>query len=112
MTAKAFRVEADEAGIKDLMNGPGVGEILTGAAQTAAEKIKRRAPFGRAFFDYFRSVRWVAAKPGPDGMEAAVGVDSPGWHLPEYGTANYPATAPIRRGVEEAGIRLETKGPR
>lgn len=94
-----FRFTRDEAGIRDVLEGPGVATALNDAAGKMRERIQRYAPKG--FMGYWKSVRYVPAKPGPDGLEAAAGVDSPVWHLPEYGTANYPARAPIRKAARE-----------
>lgn len=106
-----FRFELDASGVDEVVNGRGVAEHLTAIAADARTKIQRRAPFGRdAFFDYHGSIRYVPARRGPDGLEAAVGSDSPAWHLVEFGTARYEPRAPIRRGVEEAGIELRTTG--
>lgn len=108
----SFRFEPDKPGIEDVVNGPGVADYLTAIARDAADRIRRRAPHGRdAFFNYWRSVRYVPAQRGPDGtLEAAAGSDSPGWHLAEYGTERLAPIAPIRRGVEEVGIEIKTGG--
>lgn len=105
----SFKFEPDRAGIEDVVNGPGVADYLTAVAKDAADRIRRRAPHGRdAFFNYWKSVRHVPATRGPDGtLEAAAGSDSPGWHLAEYGTERLAPLAPIRRGVEEVGIKIE-----
>lgn len=93
----SFKFEPDRKGIEKVLEGPGVAKALTDAAVQVRERIQRYAP--RGFMGYWRSVRYVPAKPGPDGLEAAAGVDSPVWHLPEYGTASYPARSPIRKGA-------------
>lgn len=98
-SAGGFKFERDDAGIRKVLEGPGVAKHLTDAAVQVRERIQRYAP--RGFMGYWRSVRYVPAKAGPDGLEAAAGVDSPVWHLPEYGTANYPARAPIRKGARD-----------
>lgn len=104
----SFKFERDDSGISEVVNGPGVAEHLTAVARDAADRIKRRAPQGRdSFFNYWRSVRYVPAQMTGDGLEAAAGSDSPGWHLAEYGTSRLAPIAPIRRGVEEVGIELE-----
>ena len=108
----SFTFKPDDRGIADAVNGEGVAEHLTAIVADARTKIQRRAPHGRdAFYDYHRSIRYVPARRTPDGLEAAVGSDSPGWHLVEYGTQRFSPLAPIRRGVEEAGIEL-TEGQR
>lgn len=100
-----FKFTPDRKGIEDVLESPGVGRLLTERASRARERIQRYAP--RGFMGYYKTVRFVPAQKGPDGLEAAVGVDSPVWHLPEYGTARYPARSPIRRGVAEVVDRLE-----
>ena len=100
-----FKFEPDRKGIEDALESPGVGRLLTSTASSVRDRIQRFAP--RGFMGYYKSVRFVPAKKGTDGLEAAAGVDSPVWHLPEYGTANYPARSPIRRAVAEVVDRFE-----
>lgn len=101
---KRFRFEPDPDGIFEASSGEAVKGILTQRAQDARREVMKLAPKRRAFFDYRKHVKARPAKRVGRGFEAAVEVDSPGWHLPEYGTAEHPATAPIRRGVRLAGI--------
>lgn len=105
--AKRFRFEPNEAGIFEAANGEAVRGILTQRAQDAAREVRRLAPKKRGFFDYRRSVKARAAKRVGRGMQAAVEVTSPGWHLPEFGTAEHRATAPLRRGIRLAGLKFE-----
>jgi hypothetical protein len=107
-SSSQFRFERDDRGIADVLEGPGVAKALTAAAARVRERIQRWAP--RGFMGYWRSVRYVPAQPGPDGLEAWAGVDSPVWHLPEYGTANYPARAPIRKAAREVLSDFEEGG--
>lgn len=103
--ADRFRFEPDAAGIFEVSSGEAVKGILTQRAQDAAKKVRELAPKKRgAFFNYRRNVKARAAKKVERGYEAAVEVDSPGWHLPEYGTSSITPTAPIRRGVRLAGL--------
>lgn len=104
-TARPFRFVPDEAGIFEVTSSEEVAPLLTERARAAADEVRKLAPSKRSsFFDYRRRVRARAARRTPRGMEAAVEVDSPGWHLPEYGTATIPATAPLRRGIPLAGL--------
>lgn len=99
MTAPGFKFERDKPGIEKVLEGPGVARALNDAATQMRARIQRYAPKG--FMGYWRSARYVPAQRGPEGLEAAAGVDSPVWHLPEYGTASYPARAPIRKAARE-----------
>jgi hypothetical protein len=104
-----FTFEPDEAGIRKVLEGPGVADTLTAAAVQMRERIQRYAP--RGFIGYWRSARYVPARQGPDGLEAAAGNDSPVWHLPEYGTVNYPARAPIRKAAREVLAEFKEGSP-
>lgn len=101
---KGFRFEPNAEGIFDAANGEAVRGILDQRAQEARKQILALAPRKRSFFDYRRNIKAVKAKRVGRSYEAAVVVDSPGWHLPEFGTANLPPTAPIRRGVRLAKL--------
>jgi len=101
---KKFRFEPDTNGIFAASNGEGVRGILDQRAQDARKQILALAPKKRSFFDYRRNIKTEKARRVGRGYEAAVFVDSPGWHLPEYGSADTPATAPIRRGVRLAKL--------
>lgn len=107
MADKGFRFTPNEDGIHEVSTGAEVGKLLTQYARDAARNIKRLAPTKRGFMDYRKNVKAIAARRGPDGFEAQVVVDTPVWHLPEYGTAEHRATAPIRKGVKETGIQFE-----
>lgn len=100
-TGRGFRFVPDEAGIKEVSTGDGVADFLTDVAGEAAARVRARGPKGDDFFDYGSSVKAVPAYDGPDGTEAGVQVGSPGWHLPEYGTARISPRAPLRKGVSE-----------
>lgn len=105
MAVARFRFEADPAGIFEASSGEAVKGILTQRAEDAAKEVRRLGPKKRgAFFNYRRGVKARAAKKVGRGYEAAVEVDSPGWHLPEYGTSTLAPTAPLRRGVKLAGL--------
>ena len=41
-----------------------------------------------------------------------VGNTDPFFHLTEFGSVNNPAYAPLRRGVRQAGLRLDEEGRR
>jgi len=102
-----FRFTPDDQGIYEVANGAGVRGILTERAQVAAKEVRRLSPKKRHFFSYTKSVKAVPAKKVGKGYESAVEVDSPGWHLVEYGSRYSTATAPLRRGVRNSGLRFE-----
>lgn len=103
--AGGFRFEPDSAGIFEVSSGEAVKGILTQRAQDAAKEVRKLGPKKtRSFFNYRKGVKARAARKVGKGYEAAVEVDSPGWHLPEYGTSSITPTAPIRRGVRLAGL--------
>jgi len=108
--ATGFRFKPDTVGIVRVANGEGVKEVLTAAARAGAAEVKKLGPKRRtSFFNWRASVKAIPATMQPDGkMAAAVAVDSPGWHLVEFGTAEHPALAPLRRGIVLAGIELRT----
>lgn len=109
-SSSAFRFDPDAGGIRDLLTGRPVADLLTETARNARELVLKYAPSDPDdFFRYRSSVRYVPAQTvsNLDDMFAAVGSDSPGWHLVEFGTVRYPARAPIRRGVQESGIELD-----
>jgi bacteriophage HK97-gp10 putative tail-component len=97
-----WRFDPDPAGIRAVSTGPAVADALTEAATEAAGNVKRLGPKRRtSFFDYAAGVKARPAQRGPTGeYEAGVEVDSPGWHLPEYGAVRVPVSAPLRRGVQ------------
>jgi len=102
--AKGFRFEPNEAGIFDAANGDGVKGILNQRATDAQREIRKLSPSRRAFFDYRKNVKVAKARRVGRTYEAAVFVDSAGWHLVEYGTAYRAPTAPIRRGMKLARL--------
>lgn len=105
MAGTRFRFEPDSSGIFEVSSGEAVKGILTQRAQDAAKEVRKLGPKKtRSFFNYRKGVKARAARKVGKGYEAAVEVDSPGWHLPEYGTSSITPTAPIRRGVRLAGL--------
>lgn len=96
-----FRFTPDGAGIFEVANGDEVKGVLMQNAMDVAAAVRRLAP--KDPDDFFGIAANVQAKPArrdTDGkMTATVEVDSPGWHLAEFGTANTPARAPIRKGA-------------
>jgi len=103
-----FRFDPDELGIERVLNGPEMAGFLTDAASDVAGRVTKYAPAKRRdFFDYRSKVKAVPARLTSDGLEAGVEVDSPGWHLVEFGTIRYPARAPLRRAMQDAGFELD-----
>lgn len=100
-----MKFEPDEAGIKDVLNGPGVRKHIDTVTSQIADAARRLAPSG--FMEYRKSIESIPATDGPDGPVGYAGSDHPGWHLAEYGTARSPARAPLRNAVAQVGIRFE-----
>lgn len=70
-------------------------------AEGAKSEIEAIAPRGETG-DYSRSIIVV-----DDGHSVTVGSADPFAHLVEWGSANNPPYAPLRRGTRAAGLRLE-----
>lgn len=108
MAAAKFRFVPDPSGIFAVTHSDEVGKILEQRAQDAVVEIRRLAPRGDDFFDYASGIKANPARVDAMGdLAAEVVVDSPGWHLPEYGTSEVTPTAPIRRGVALANIDFD-----
>ncbi len=103
-TAKGFRFTPDADGIFRATSGPEVAKFLDQRATDAAKEIRKRAPSKRGFMDYRKNVKTTKARRVGTTIQAEVYVDSPTWHLPEYGTSRISPSAPIRNGVRAAGI--------
>ncbi len=105
----SFTFTPDREGIQRSLEQPGMAKFINQASGAISRAIKTRGPKRRSsFFRYRQGVFVMPAKLTRDeGMVGAVGVDSPGWHLPEYGTRTVSAIAPIRRGARDvAGVRF------
>jgi hypothetical protein len=87
----SFKFTPNRRGIDEVLEGPGVERLLDELAERVASEIRSNAPVGSDFMDYRAGIDTEPAHRGFDGLEAAVVVDSPGWHLVEYGSVN---TAP------------------
>ena len=106
--SEGFRFEPDAAGVYEVTNSAEVGALLTQRANDARDQILKLAPRRRwSFYECRRGVKVRRARRVGRSIEAEVRVESSGWHLPEYGTAEVRATAPIRNGVRLAGIDFE-----
>lgn len=93
-------------GIDEALQGAEMRRHLNNAADTVADEIRRNAP--RGFMSYEEGIGTEDARPGPSGdLESAVVVDSPGWHLVEYGSVNTAPRAIIRNAVRSAGLDFE-----
>lgn len=73
------------------------GHLRHVAVETATA-VREVAPRHTGF--YRRHVR-------PEGTRVVAA--DPFWHLVEYGSANNPPYAPLRRGVRAAGLRLDAR---
>ncbi len=107
MTTKGFRFTPNESGIHEVTTGPDVGKLLNQYADDAARNIRRLAPRRRSFMDYRKNIKVNRARKVGNTVRAEVVVDSPLWHLPEYGTSRLAPSAPIRTGVRATGIKFE-----
>lgn len=104
----SFRFDRDDQGIEGAANGPAIGDLLTNAAQQGAASAEGLGPRrATSFMNWRKSIRAVPARRTSEGMEAAFGSDSPGWHLVEYGTANTRPYAALRRAARAVGLRFE-----
>lgn len=101
-----FEFKPDNKGIENVLEGPGVARALDTVAEEAASKMRSMAP--RGFFDFKKRITTRKAKKTGAGLAAAVGSDSPGWHLQEFGTARQPPRATIRKALRSmSGIKFE-----
>lgn len=80
---------------------PGFKRFRRATAQAAAAASRRLSPDHTG--DYADS--FVVAEDG-----SSFGNDDFAAHLVEYGSANNPPYAPLRRGARAAGLRLEEEG--
>lgn len=76
---------------------PGYESGLAKIAGRGADKIRAAAPTGGTGY-YRRSVR---------SQGTSIVISDPFWHLIEWGSANNPPYAPIRRGIRAAGLHLK-----
>lgn len=72
---------------------------MAAKAKLVAARVRQVAP--RDTGAYARSI-------GTDGDRVIT--HDPFWHLIEYGSANNPPHAPLRRGVRSVGLRLDETG--
>lgn len=101
-----FEFKPDKAGIERVLEGPGVARVLDRSAESAASKMRAMAP--RGFFRYKESISAKKARKTSEGLAAAAGSDSPGWHLVEFGTVSQPPRAVIRKALRSIrSIRFE-----
>lgn len=105
---KGFVFIPDQRGIYQVTTGPEIADLLNERAREAATEIRKRAPRrGKSFMGYRRKIKTTRARRVGNTIQAEVYVDSPVWHLPEYGTSEITPTAPIRNGVRATGIKFE-----
>ena len=80
---------------RELRASPGVQAFMNAATVAAADEVREKAPHATGY--YKRRVRAQG--------DRVVTLD-PFWHLVEFGSANNPTYAPLRRGIRAAGLRL------
>lgn len=95
-----FRLNPNLA--RDLSGMPEVAEQIAKAAEPAREHAERFA--GRPWMPRKGEAEQIEVVT-EDGEVFLVNHDHAG-HLKEYGSRNNPPTAPLRRGVQAAGLRL------
>lgn len=88
----------NKRGIEEALRSGEMAAFLTDTAEAVADEIRSSAP--RGFMDYREGVKVEPARPGAFGdLEAAAVVDSPAWHLVEYGSVNSAPHATIRNAA-------------
>jgi len=87
--------------LTELMQEPEAPAALVEQAEAAKSAIESVAPVGSTG-DYADSIEVVQ-----EGEIVTVGSMDPFAHLVEWGSANNPPYAPLRRGVLGAGLRFE-----
>lgn len=75
-------------------------QFTMAAAQRAATIGREHASDG-----FMGPASQLQARMGPDGGQIVH--DSPGWHLEEFGTPHTLPRAPLRKGVEGAGMKFQ-----
>lgn len=96
------RYVANRAATDDIASALGMKNLMGDVTRRGAQSVRQSSP--RRTGAFARSiVTGVVLE--PDGWHARIGSDDPFWHLVEFGSANNPTYAPLRRGVERAGIR-------
>ena len=88
---------------RNLMREPGFRADVMRKAQAVQGHAAALAP--RKTGDFARSIK---VEPTPEG--ARVYTDIWYGHWVEYGSKNQPPSAPLRRGAQAAGLRLEESG--
>lgn len=94
----AIRIIQNRLAATQLAHSAAMGRAMGNIAKDAAREVTQRAPSG------FRGGAKITADSevgvGPDGAEGRVVIDSPFWHIPEFGTQNNPPEPYARPGVQ------------
>lgn len=86
---------------KDLQREPWAKEMVREAVDAVEEAAKRNSPLGSDFVGYYgRFVKRAFQTFGTVGSKDVAA------HLIEFGSVNNPPYAPLRKGVDEAGLRF------
>lgn len=86
---------------KDLAREPWAKEMISDAVDAVEDGAQRNSPLGDDFVGYYG--RFVKRS---FQMFGTVGSTDVAAHLIEFGSINNPPYAPLRRGVDDAGLRF------
>lgn len=90
---------------REIMGEDAYLEALAEAAEPARERAEQLAEQARAPWMARKGARRTVELQERDGELVLANTDH-GGHLMEYGSKNNPPHAPLRRGVQAAGLRL------
>lgn len=95
----SFRFTPNPRFAEELRRDPEYRRFTMGAAQAAADVAKQHMPGDEAFM-------MNGAQPHAESTDdgAALVLEGPGWGLIEFGSRNNAPYAPLRKGIEAAGM--------
>lgn len=88
---------------QELERTPAMRRTLRAAAEDVRQAAEHAAPRGTSRRGVAKQFRVAQDNAG----ETIVTNDDPFFHLVEFGSANNPPYAPLRRGARAAGLRLD-----
>jgi hypothetical protein len=86
---------------KELAREPWAREMLQENVDAVEEEAMRASPLGSDFVGYYGRFKTIVRR-----LTGTVGNTDVAAHLIEFGSVNNPAYAPLRRGVQAAGLRF------
>lgn len=98
----AFKFRPNPKFAEELKHDPEFRRFAMSKAQDAADKGAQHVPPG-----FMVRGRKPTAEQASDG--ATLVLEGPGWHLIEFGTAGSPPHAPLRKGIEAAGMTYKPR---